>query len=89
MTLHLSPAALAVLTAVTQQQYRLDPSEVPEATGRIKYEAAAVIRAAADELDSISRFGANTGDAWDCGHNSGLDRAANKLRAIADELDLR
>jgi hypothetical protein len=85
----LSPAAQAVLTAVTQRQYSCDPSDVPEATGRIRYEAAAALRAAADELDSVSRYTDGTGDAWDCGHNSGLDRSANKLRAIADELETR
>ena len=45
----LSPAAQAVLTAVTQRQYCLDPCDVPEATGRIRYEAAAALRAAAKQ----------------------------------------
>ena len=47
---NLSPAAQAILTAVTQRQYSCDPIDVPEATGRIKYEAAAVLRAAADQV---------------------------------------
>jgi len=48
----LSPAAHAILTAVTQRQYSCDPIDVPEATGRIKYEAAAALRAAASQLTS-------------------------------------
>jgi len=47
---NLSPAAQAILTAVTQRQYSCDPIDVPEATGMIKYEAAAVLRAAADQV---------------------------------------
>jgi hypothetical protein len=47
---NLSPAAQAILTAVTQRQYSCDPIDVPEATGRIKYEAAAALRAAADQV---------------------------------------
>ena len=46
-----------------------------------------VLRSAADELDSIPRITGGAGDAWDCGHNSGLDRAANKLRAMAHKLE--
>jgi hypothetical protein len=49
---NLSPAAQAILTAVTQRQYSCDPIDVPEATGRIKYEAAAALRAAASQLTS-------------------------------------
>ena len=48
--LNVTAAAQAVLTAVTQRQYCLDPCDVPEATGRIKYEAAAALRAAGDTL---------------------------------------
>jgi hypothetical protein len=48
---NLSPAAQAILTAVTQRQYSCDPIDVPEATGRIKYEAAAALRAAADHIE--------------------------------------
>jgi len=48
--LNVTAAAQAVLTAVTQRQYCLDPCDVPEATGRIRYEAAAVIRAVADQV---------------------------------------
>jgi hypothetical protein len=47
---NLSPAAQAVLKAVTQRQYSCDPSDVPEATGRIRYEAAAALRAAAHQM---------------------------------------
>jgi hypothetical protein len=50
---NLSPAAQAILTAVTQRQYSCDPIDVPEATGRIKYEAAAVLRAAAEEIEDL------------------------------------
>ena len=47
---NLSPAAQAVLTAVTQQQYCLDPSDIPNEAGRIGYLVAAAFRAAADEV---------------------------------------
>jgi molybdopterin-guanine dinucleotide biosynthesis protein A len=79
----LSPAAQAVLTAVTQRQYCLDPCDVPEATGRIKYEAAAVLRAAADQVVP------ETTTPW----NSTLflilstPEVRAKLLAIADELE--
>jgi hypothetical protein len=72
----LSPAAQAVLTAVTQRQYCLDPCDVPEATGRIKYEAAAALRAAADQVVP---------------ENTGISYTKQDIRAallaIADELD--
>jgi len=47
---NLSPAAQAVLTAVTQQQYCLDPSDIPNEAGRIGYLVAAALRAAGDTL---------------------------------------
>jgi hypothetical protein len=46
----LSPAAQAVLTAVTQQEYCLDPSEIPTEAARIGYLLSAALRAAGDTL---------------------------------------
>jgi hypothetical protein len=46
----LSPAAQAVLTAVTQQEYCLDPSDIPNEAGRIGRLMAAALRAAANQV---------------------------------------
>ena len=78
---NLSPAAQAVLTAVTQRQYCLDPCDVPEATGKIRYEAAAALRAAADQVVPVPKLP----------YDSCCDVYASAIRAellaIADELD--
>jgi hypothetical protein len=81
----LSPAAQAVLTAVTQRQYCLDPCDVPEATGRIKYEAAAVLRAAADQAENVhpARPSTERGEGW----LEGVQDVVAGFRRIADELD--
>ena len=50
MTQQLSPAAQAVLTAVTQHQYSLDPEDVPNEACRIGVEVALALRAAADQV---------------------------------------
>jgi hypothetical protein len=47
----ISPAAQAVLTALTQQEYGLDPADIPNEAGRMACVAAAALRAAADQLD--------------------------------------
>ena len=46
----LSPAAQAVLTALTQQEYGLDPADISNEAGRMACIAAAALRAAADFL---------------------------------------
>ena len=80
---NLSPAAQAILTAVTQRQYSCDPIDVPEATGRIKYEAAAVLRAAADQVAPS--------DAMEPRNNISMAIECQRIRAellvIADELE--
>jgi hypothetical protein len=81
---NLSPAAQAVLTAVTQRQYCLDPCDVPEATGRIKYEAAAVLRAAADQICMKQPLGDTDADA---GVFAAHHAISTSLLAIADELE--
>ena len=79
----LFPAAHAILTAVTQRQYSCDPIDVPEATGRIKYEAAAVLRAAADQVAPS--------DAMEPRNNIPMALECQRIRAeilaIADELE--
>jgi hypothetical protein len=79
----LSPAAQAILTAVTQRQYSCDPIDVPEATGRIKYEAAAALRAAADQVAP--------GDAMEPRNYIPMaiecQRIRSEILAIADELE--
>jgi hypothetical protein len=80
---NLSPAAQAILTAVTQRQYSCDPIDVLEATGRIKYEAAAVLRAAADQVAPS--------DAMEPRNNISMAIECQRIRAellvIADELE--
>ena len=46
----LSPAAKAVLSAITQQQYSLDPDDIPKEAGRMACIAASALRAAATQL---------------------------------------
>jgi hypothetical protein len=43
----ISTAAQAVLTALTQQEYGLDPANIPNEAGRMACVAAAALRAAA------------------------------------------
>jgi hypothetical protein len=83
---NLSPAAQAILTAVTQRQYSCDPIDVPEATGRIKYEAAAALRAVADYAQRSSYAAAPSTD-WGDGWKVGVSDTAQGLIAIADELE--
>ncbi len=51
---NLSPAAQAVLTALTQQEYGLDPADIPNEAGRMACVAAAALRAAADQVAPLS-----------------------------------
>jgi hypothetical protein len=51
---NLSPAAQAVLTALTQQEYGLDPADIPNESGRMACVAAAALRAAADQVAPLS-----------------------------------
>jgi len=83
----LSSAAQAVLTAVTQRQYCLDPCDVPEATGRIKYEAAAALRAAMNQVvppEEERLF--NEERPWD-GELCAVVEIRQQLLAIAAELE--
>jgi hypothetical protein len=48
----ISPAAQAVLAALTQQEYGLDPADIPNEAGRMACVAAAALRAAADQVAS-------------------------------------
>ena len=77
----LSPAAQAILTAVTQRQYSCDPIDVPEATGRIKYEAAAVLRAAADQVVP------ETNSMFISPAELQQEKTRDQLLGIADELE--
>jgi hypothetical protein len=77
----LSPAAHAILTAVTQRQYSCDPIDVPEATGRIKYEAAAALRAAVDQVVP------ETNSMFISPAELQQEKTRDQLLAIADELE--
>jgi hypothetical protein len=50
----LSPSAQAVLTALTQQEYGLDPADIPNEAGRMACVAATALRAAADQVAPLS-----------------------------------
>jgi hypothetical protein len=73
----LSPAAQAVLTALTQQEYGLDPADIPNEAGRMACVAAAALRAAADCLWVDKPDGAN----------GVYETHRAQLLAIADELE--
>jgi hypothetical protein len=47
-----SVAAQAVLTELTQQEYGLDPADIPREAARMAQLAATAIRAAADQVAS-------------------------------------
>ena len=79
----LSPAAQAVLTAVTQQEYCLDPSDIPTEAARISYALAAALRAVVDQVapsDAMEPRN-NIPMAIEC------QRIRAELLAIADELE--
>jgi hypothetical protein len=71
---NLSPAAQAVLIAVTQQEYCLDPSDIPTEAARISYALAAAFRAAVVQVAPVST-------------NARQMKIRDELLAIADELD--
>jgi hypothetical protein len=75
----LSPAARAVLTAVTQRQYSLDPEDVPNEAVRIAYEASIVLRTVAEQI--LPRDTDPSGD-W-----SDKDETRSQLFSIATELE--
>ena len=50
MTKPLSPGSKAIITAVTQRQYSLDPEDVPNEAVRIAYEASIVLRTVAEQI---------------------------------------
>jgi hypothetical protein len=52
----ISPAAQAVLTALTQQEYGLDPADIPNEARRMACVAAAALRAAADQVFTRQRL---------------------------------
>jgi hypothetical protein len=88
----LSPAAQAVLTAVTQQEYCLDPSEIPTEAARIGYTVAAALRAAADQVapEDFDYWDGSAGDyasGCETGQNERNAYIRQALLAIADELE--
>jgi hypothetical protein len=82
----LSPAAQAVLTAVTQQEYCLDPSEIPTEAARTGYTVAAALRAAADQVVPKKPTLSYPED-YELGVWVACDDARVDLLAIADELE--
>jgi len=49
----LSPAAQAILTAVTQSQYCLDPSDIPNEAARMASIVADALEALADQSEAV------------------------------------
>jgi hypothetical protein len=83
----LSPAAQAVLTATTQHEYGLDPSDIPKEAVRIGYTVAAALRAAADQVvppEQERLF--NEERPWD-GELCAVVEIRQQLLAIATELE--
>ena len=74
----LSPAAQAVLTSVTQQEYCLDPSDIPNEAGRIGRLAAKVLRAVSEHGEFVILDDSGYGD---------FVVKVDFLRAIAAELE--
>jgi hypothetical protein len=81
MTKPLSPVSKAIITAVTQRQYSLDPEDVPNEAVRIAYEASIVLRSVAEQI--LPR------DADPSGNWSDKDETRFQLFAIAAELESR
>jgi hypothetical protein len=81
----LSPAAQAVLTALTQQEYGLDPADIPNEAGRMACVAAAALRAVADEV--VPEHANPVGDAHDDARRDQWMRIRRKLLAFAVELE--
>ncbi len=79
MTKPLSPVSKAIITAVTQRQYSLDPEDVPNEAVRIAHEASIVLRAVAEQV--LPRDTDPSGD-W-----SDRDETRFQLFAIAAELE--
>ena len=89
----LSPAAEAVLAAITQQQYSLDPGDIPNEAGRMACIAAVALRAVADQVvpesEPPQRDSFSDRSVWqwavDC-HNHDVG-TRSKILAIAAELE--
>ncbi len=81
----ISPAAQAVLTALTQQEYGLDPADIPNEAGRMACVAATALRAAADQV--VPDHANSVGDAHDDARRDQWMRIRRKLLAIATELE--
>jgi hypothetical protein len=59
----LSPAAQAVLAALTQRAYGLDPADIPNEAGRMGCVAAAALRAVAHSIQMEKPLGDTDADA--------------------------
>jgi hypothetical protein len=84
----LSPAAQAVLTEITQQEYHLDPADIPLEACRMAYIASAVLRVAADQVAPeplmIVEGGRTYEEAWTATVHDDIRR---QLLTIAAELE--
>ena len=83
----LSPAAQAVLTALTQQEYGLDPADIPNEAGRMACVAATALRAAADQVVPQNYDCAVDDRGWIDGAEDRNAKIREQLLAIAAELE--
>jgi len=83
----LSPAAQAVLTAVTQQEYCLDPSEIPTEAARIGYALVPALRTVADQVALMRPHGGRAWTVEQANAYDALTKASNLLNTIADEME--
>ena len=80
----LSPAAQAVLTEITQQEYHLDPADIPLEACRMAYIASAALRVAADQVAKNDPLGDT---AEDCIRGAEREHMRGKFYTIAAELE--
>ena len=86
----LSPSTQAVLTAVTQQEYCLDPGDIPNEAGRIGHLVAVALRVAANLVTNPNDYEplcVYQKDMWDAGFSAAVEDINRKLLAIAAELE--
>ncbi len=88
----LSPAAQAVLAALTQSEYELDPADIPNEAQRMAYHSSVAIRALADLV--VPDIDLHISVANDClPHDMGAAKwsaryeTRRELLAIATELE--
>ena len=83
----LSPAAQAVLRAVTQREYSLDPEDIPNEASRLSSYIATALRAAVSQAGKLVHPHPAFSEPQLWAFYEGAGRMSAELRAIADELE--